>query len=66
MKVVRAHQRRRHVTVEDARNEVQTAALRTAEGVGGPETANLVAKLEKATGCSIAELAVYSEQWPEF
>jgi hypothetical protein len=65
MQVVRAHQRRRHVTVDDARQAVQLAALRTAAGIGGPETADLVAKLEKVTGCSIAELAGFAEDWPE-
>jgi hypothetical protein len=65
MQVVRVHQRRRYITVEDARHAVQTAALRTAQGIGGPETAELVAKLEKATGCGIAELAMHAEDWPE-
>ena len=65
MKVVRAHQRRRHITVEDARNAVKAAALLSAEGVAGPGTADLVTKLEKMTGCSIAELAVLAEDWPD-
>ena len=65
MKVVRAHQRRRHVSIEDTRRAVQESALRIAQGVAGPETQELVAKLEKATRCTIAELAVHAEQWPE-
>jgi hypothetical protein len=65
MKVVRAHQRRRHVSIEDTRRAVQEAALRIAQGVAGPETHELAAKLEKMTGCSIAELAVHAEDWPE-
>jgi hypothetical protein len=64
MKVVRAHQRRRNVTIEDTRRAVQEAALRTSQGVAGPETQELVAKLEKATRCDIAALAVHAEQWP--
>jgi hypothetical protein len=66
MKVVRAHQRRRHVSIEDTRRAVQEAALRIAQGAAGPETEQLVAKLEKMTGCAIAELAVHADQWPEF
>ena len=66
MQVVRAHQRRRHVSIQDTRNAVQEAALRIARGIAGPETQELAAKLEKMTGCSIAELAVHAEDWPEF
>jgi hypothetical protein len=65
MKIVRAHQRRRHVSIEDARRAVHEAALRIAEGVAVPETEQFAAKLEKMTGVSIAELAVHAEQWPE-
>jgi hypothetical protein len=65
MKVVRAHQRRRHVTVEETRHAVQEAALRIAQGIAGPETLALAAQLEKMTGCSIAELAVHAEDWPD-
>ena len=65
MQVVRAVQRRRFVTVADAREAVQEAALRTSQGAGGPETQALVARLEKATGCGIAALATHAEQWPE-
>ena len=66
MQVVRAHQRRRHVSIEDTRRAVQEAALRIAQGAAGPETEQLAAKLEKMTGCTIAELAVHAEEWPEF
>jgi len=65
MKVVRAHQRRRHVSIEDTRRAVLEAAERVAEGVAGPESESLAAKLEKATGVSITELAKAVEQWPE-
>jgi hypothetical protein len=65
MQVVRAHQRRRHVSIEDTRDAVQEAALRAAHGVANPETQEFAAKLEKMTGRSIAELAVHTEDWPE-
>ena len=65
MQVVRAHQRRRGVIVSDARDAVKEAALRTAQGVAGPETQSLVVKLERASGASIAELAMAAEQWPD-
>jgi len=32
-----------------------------AQGDAGPETQELAAKLEKMTGCSIAEVAVHAE-----
>ena len=41
-------------------------ANRIAEGVGGPETQRLAAKLEKATGIGLSELAIQAESWPEF
>jgi hypothetical protein len=52
-------------TFEDTRHAVQEAALRIAQSVAGPETQELAAKLEKATRCSIVELAVHAEQWPD-
>ena len=66
MKVIRAHQRRRLITVDDARRAVLEVANRIAEGVGGPETQRLAAKLEKATGIGLSELAIQAESWPEF
>jgi hypothetical protein len=36
-----------------------------AKGIAGPETQELAAKLEKMTGCSIAELPVHADNWPE-
>ena len=64
MKVVRAHQRRRQVSIEDTRRAVLEAAERVAEGVAGPESESLAAKLEKVTGVGIVELAKPVEQWP--
>lgn len=65
LQVVRLHQRRRHVSIDDARSAVLEAAERIAEGVAGPENEALAAKLEKATGVGIAELAKAAEKWPE-
>ena len=64
MQVLRAHQRRRHVTVAEAREAVKEASLLTATGMPGPETQALVAKLEKVTGVGVSELAVFAEDWP--
>lgn len=64
MQVVRTHQRRRHITVDDARRAIQDAADAIANGIAGPESSGLAAKLEKMTGCSIAELAKIAEKWP--
>jgi len=43
----------------------QEAALQIAQGVAGPETQELAAKLEKMIGVSIAELAVHADGWRE-
>jgi hypothetical protein len=47
------------------RRAITEAAQRVADGVAGPETYSLAAKLENAAGVSIAELATAVEQWPE-
>jgi len=44
---------------------VQEAELRTAQGVAGPETEQLVAKLEKITGVGIAYLTVLADDWAD-
>lgn len=66
MQVLRAHQRRRLVTVDDARRAVLEVAQRVADGVAGADTQRLAARLEKATGVTLSELAKQAEQWPEF
>ena len=66
MQVLRAHQRRRLVTVEEARRAVLEIADRVAAGMGGPETQRLVTKLEQATGVTLSELATHAQQWSEF
>lgn len=57
MRVVRDHLHERHVSAAVAREEVLNAAQRVEEGTAGPESARLVERLEKATRCSIDELA---------
>jgi hypothetical protein len=54
---------RRYIT-RDARRAIQEAADAIANGIAGPESSGLAAKLEKMTGCSIAELAKIAEKWP--
>lgn len=66
MQVLRAHQRRRLVTVDDARQAVLEVADRVAAGVAGPDTQRLAARLEKATGVTLTELARHAQHWPEF
>lgn len=66
MKVIGAYQRRRLITVDDARRAVIEVANRMAEGVAGPQTQRLAAKLEKDTGIGLAELAEHAKRWPEF
>jgi hypothetical protein len=51
--------------VGDAREAIKEVALNTATGAPGAETQALVTKLEKATGCTIAELTMHSAQWPD-
>ncbi|MCE9657784.1 MAG: hypothetical protein K8R60_04445 [Burkholderiales bacterium] len=65
MRVVASHQHRRRATVADAREAVLEAAQRTRDGTGGPDTASLVARLEKVTGAGIAELAMLAKDWPD-
>lgn len=62
--MLRAHQCRRHVTIDDVRTAIKDAAYLTG-GEPGPQTQALVARLERATGISIAELAKAVEKWPE-
>jgi hypothetical protein len=51
--------------VDDARRAIVEAAVFVAAGDPEPDTRSLVAELEKATGCSIAELAVCADRWSE-
>jgi hypothetical protein len=64
MRAIRAHLRQRHVSIDVARDAIKRAALIAGSDAAGPETEGLVARLEKVTGCSIAELAAHAEEWP--
>lgn len=65
MRAVASHSHMRHVSVAVAKAEVIRAAELQAGGLDLPENARLVAKLEKVTGVSIAELAVLAKAWPD-
>jgi hypothetical protein len=64
MRVIASHLHIRHVSVGTAREEVLELAQRLAQGVAGPESESLAGRLERATGCSIAELAIHAQEWP--
>jgi hypothetical protein len=64
MRVIRSHLHMRHVSVAAARDEIVAAAMRVEMGSLTPEIELLSARLEKATGCGIAELAQHAEAWP--
>jgi ATP-dependent protease HslVU (ClpYQ) ATPase subunit len=63
MRVVALHQRRRRVRIAEARAEVLRAAGLMKAGVTGPDTEDLVRRLEKVTGVSIAELEQCALGW---
>lgn len=65
MRVVASHSHMRHVSVAAAKEEVIRAAELHAGGLDLPENARLVAKLEKVTGVTIAELAIFAADWPD-
>ena len=66
MQVLRAHQRRRLISVDDARRAVLEVADRAAAGIYGSDTRRLIEKLEQTTGVTLSELACYAQQWREF
>jgi hypothetical protein len=69
MRVVASHLHMRRVTIDTARDAVIDAARAVKAGTAGPETENLVARLEKVTGVGIAELRgrrrkfVHRDKW---
>jgi hypothetical protein len=63
MRVSGAHLHMRHVSIAVARDEVMEAARRVEAGTAGEQTEGLRAKLDRDTGCEIAELAKCAEQW---
>ena len=64
MRVVASHLHMRRVSVDIARDTVLEAARRVADGALTPEVERLRARLEKATGCPIAELGEHAKAWP--
>jgi rRNA-processing protein FCF1 len=65
MRVLRAHQHRPALTVQDAHDAVKELALRLGSGTATREDQALEEKLRKATGVEIAELARHAEDWPD-
>jgi hypothetical protein len=53
------------VSVATARDLIQRTAHQLEVDLDIRESARLAALLERATGCSIAELAIHAEQWPD-
>ena len=66
MQVLRAHQRLRVVTLDDARRAVLAVGNRVAAGNCGPQTERLVTKLEQVTGVPLSELVLHAQQWRDF
>jgi hypothetical protein len=62
MRVIRAHQRRPALTVQDAHETVKELAPRLGTGAATLEDQALEEKLKKATGLSVAELARFAEE----
>ena len=65
MRVIRSHQHRPALTVQDAHEAVKDLALRLGNGTMTAEDQALDEKLRKATGVSVAELAQFAEDWPD-
>lgn len=61
--VVSGHVKHR-VTLSRARDEIRHAALRLRSNMAGRSIKSLAAKLERATGCTIEQLALQAERWP--
>jgi hypothetical protein len=63
MRVVASEQHRRRATIAETREAVLEAAQRVADGIAGPDTLRLVARLEKVTGAGIEELGQLATHW---
>jgi len=64
MRVIRSHQHRPALTVQDAHEAVKDLALRLGGGTATDEDQALAEKLKKATGASVADLTHIAEDWP--
>lgn len=65
MRVIRAHLNQRSISITVVRDEILRTAEHLADGAGGLDAEVLAARLEKAAGCAIAELARHAAGWPE-
>jgi rRNA-processing protein FCF1 len=65
MRVLRSHQHRPALTVQDAQEAIKDLALRLSSGAVTLEDQALEEKLKKATGISVAELAHFAVDWPD-
>lgn len=63
MRVIRTFELSGRVSVAGARDEVLGLAMRLARGTATERDGRLIEKLEKACGCSLAELAVFADDW---
>lgn len=65
MRIVASHRNMRHISVDAARGEVLALADDAERGliVAGTEKDRLREKLERATGCTLAELAKIARGW---
>lgn len=65
MRVVAAHEHRRFASVADTRDAILVAAGRRANGQVDAETERLIARLEKVTGATLAELEAAAKSWSD-
>ena len=65
LKVVQSHQHRPRATIADARDAVLVAAGKVAAGQADAETEELVRRLEKVTGATLAELEQAAKGWTD-
>jgi hypothetical protein len=64
MRVLRFHYARPSLTVADAAEAVRKLALRVGNADASRDELALEAKLQRATGVSVTELAQLAEDWP--
>jgi hypothetical protein len=65
MRVIRAHLGKGPIAADAAHDIVKELALRVGSGRATSEDESLAAALQKATHCTLAELAALARQWPD-
>ena len=65
MRILRFHLGRPALTVADAHDKIKDLALRLGTEAVTRDDQVLEMKLQKATGVSVAELAIHAEHWPD-